>query len=121
MHEEGMPSGKTLAAGDVYTTHVNHGERVTTVLAVFHPEALVEIEMPGGTTMLRTVPSDPDLHKAPGRYKNQNYHKLTKRWLVLMAKDDTRWIANPQGKKVTQTPWQMFMERWPDEEWRLEK
>jgi hypothetical protein len=75
--------------------YVNQNTREGYVLAVVKDEALIEYEMPNGTTALRIVPRDnPDAYP----YKRANYLTLSAKWIKAMSNQGTliHMIANPQ-------------------------
>lgn len=91
---------RDLAVHDDFLLAVNQGWREATCLAVLGDDALIEYEMPSGTTALRIVlAADPD-----GTYINMSYYDLPKKWLREMAAWGICWIGNPQQQTLEQGP-----------------
>lgn len=81
-----------LYEGENITIHANQGERDAAVLAVLGDEALIEYEMPGGTTALRVVSAhDPDLI-----LRRYAYTDVPLRWLRAMLEVGSDWTGMPQ-------------------------
>lgn len=113
---------RRLQVGDEHWIEANQGERPATVLAVIGPEALLEYVLPGGRSALRLVPANyPRGQRDVGfPYKNVSYQKLAKKWLLAMARDEVGWYASPQqARDLHKTPRQLFLEKWPEDEWKL--
>lgn len=86
----------TLTPGDYLTIYANQGQRNAVVLAVIDGQALLEYDMPKGTTALRIVPTDdPDTTQ----YKRVAYANLPIKWVEAMADAGTleQMDATPQG------------------------
>jgi hypothetical protein len=73
--------------------HVNQGERDAYVLAVVGDEALIEYEMPAGTTALWIIDAN---NPSPGCKRNVSYKSCPKKWLEAMEEAGTVWENNPQ-------------------------
>jgi hypothetical protein len=111
----------SLAPGQRVSINVNRGIREATVLAVLGPEALLEYVFPSGRSALRVVPKNFRVGTDPGRpYKNVGYRSLPKCWLLSIIRNRNEWWGSPQQvADLHQTPREQFLERWPDEEYRL--
>ena len=85
-----------LEPNETVLVYVNQAEREGYVLAVLENEALIEYEMPKGTTALRIVPAD-NIDAYP--YKSPSYLTLSAKWIVAMYEQGTleNMIGNPQG------------------------
>ncbi len=85
-----------LEPNEAVLIYVNQAEREGYVLAVLGTEALIEYEMPKGTTALRIVPVD-NIDHYP--YKTPSYLTLASKWILAMNEQGTleNLIGNPQG------------------------
>lgn len=83
-----------VEVGDIFDLEVNQGIREAEVLAVIGDEALIEYQMPNGSTSLRIVN-----RLAPDErvYKNASYKSLPKKWRRAMDQAGSSWIGQPQG------------------------
>jgi hypothetical protein len=89
-----------LQPGQLVYVEANQGTREALVLAVLGDEALLEYEMPKGTTALRLVAAIPGqaLKGAGGRpYLKVSYAAVPGRWLQAIASQGQRWIGKPQS------------------------
>lgn len=78
---------------DHFQVDVNQGMRDAYVLAVIGDEALIEYEMPAGTTALWVIRAgDPDAHKI----RNLSYRACPQKWLDAMDEACTIWEGNGQ-------------------------
>ena len=107
-----------LEAGDEHEVYVNQGLRPAIVLAVSPDRgaALVEYEMPAGTTALATVRWYRDRSEAGRRRERETgleyhgprsttYGALPKYWASLMhAQGTTSWIGRSQAHRSDQKP-----------------
>lgn len=111
----------SLAVGQEIDIMVSGDWRPTTVLAVIGPEALLEYALPSGRSALRRVSVNYERGTDPGRpYRNENYRKLPKCWMLKLARPNIQWVASPQqSADLHVTPRTLFMLRWPDDEWML--
>lgn len=91
----------TLKPFDELTIFANQGDRPAMVLAVLGDQALVEYQMPKGTTALRILASDDD-----GDGRTVSYTKLSLDWLKAIVDADTNWIGRPQqsGHRILASP-----------------
>ena len=69
-----------LTPRETITVHVNQSDREGYVLAVIGSEALIEYEMPKGTTALRIVPIDDE---------NAYPYKSISCWIVSLLHHET--------------------------------
>jgi len=85
-----------LKPNETVSVYVNQAEREGYVLAVLEDKALIEYEMPKGTTALRIVSID-DVDAYP--YKTPSYLTLSAKWIIAMYEQGTleNMIGNPQG------------------------
>lgn len=84
-----------------YQIWVNQGWRQATVLAILDDEALIEYEMPNGSTSLRIVPLKSDLNGAiematHRAWRNVSYWRVPLKWLRRMVETNDMWIGSPQ-------------------------
>jgi hypothetical protein len=102
-----------MEQNDQVWIHVNRGWREAVVLAVLDGKALLEYEMPNGSTALRVVPQDTDDEMW---YRNVSYRSLPKKWLRVLIETD--WKGRPQqSADLAPSPIQVWQERGysPDE------
>lgn len=93
---------------------VNGDLRDTMVLAARKGWALVEYEMPGGTTALRLIRLTNDnivrfLFERPLKltrrdYRNLSYYDVTRPWLRSIIKNGLTWKGLPQQKRGRSAP-----------------
>lgn len=76
--------------GQGITVERNQGDRDGTVLAVDGIEALIEYEMPNGTSALNVI----SLGDKP--YRAVAYTSLPKKWQRLLVANEAEWIGRPQ-------------------------
>ena len=115
----------SLHPGDEIDIYVNQDWRDAVVLATIGAEALLEYVMPSGRSALRRVPKNyrkerfvqPD----PGRpYKHMSYRAIPKVWLIEIVRNGLPWWASPQqAPDLHMTPKELFLSKWPEEEWKL--
>lgn len=85
-----------------YQIWVNQGWRHATVLAILDDEALIEYEMPNGSSSLRIVPLKSDLDGAiemqhgMRAWRNVSYWCVPLKWLRRMVETGETWIGAPQ-------------------------
>jgi len=81
-----------------YLMWVNQGWRNATVLMTIDDEALVEYEMPNGSSALRIVPVASDQQGAisPPWYRNLSYKRVPKKWLRKLVETGMTWLGSPQ-------------------------
>jgi hypothetical protein len=85
----------TWEAGDMVRVYANQGYRPGTILAVLGDEALVEYEMPQGTTTLWVI----DAHRAvPCKIRNLSYKRCPKKWKAALKESEMEWEGNPQNR-----------------------
>lgn len=78
---------------DSLRVDVNQGMRDAYVLAVIGNEALIEYEMPSGTTALWVIRADrPEPHKI----RNVSYRSCPQKWLDAIEEAGTEWEGNGQ-------------------------
>jgi hypothetical protein len=86
--------------GQFVKIYANQAEREAVVLAILDEAALLEYEMPNGSTALRVVSvADPD--RSLRRF---SYAGTPLRWLVAMLEVGSDWSARPQQSGIRQTP-----------------
>lgn len=78
---------------DQLVVDVNQGKREAYVLAVIGDEALIEYEMPGGTTALWVIHAG---RPHPRRIRNVSYKSCTKKWLKAIEEAGTIWEGQGQ-------------------------
>lgn len=85
-------------SGQRVTVRVNQAKRSGTVLAVIEggARALVEYQMPGGTTALLEVAGDSQL--------SISYARLPRRWGAALQSRDQAWEGRGQGRGETVRP-----------------
>ena len=112
---------RKLHTGEELDIMVNQAERPATVLAVIGAEALLEYVMPSGRSALRRVPVWYRKGTDPGwPYKRVSYRSIPKCWLVQIVRNGLEWWASPQQvPDLHMTPRQLFLSKWPEEEWKL--
>ena len=84
-----------------YQIWVNQGWRHAMVLAILEDEALIEYEMPNGSTSLRIVPLMSDLEGAiematGNTWRSISYWRVPLKWLCEMVRTGETWIGSPQ-------------------------
>jgi hypothetical protein len=72
---------------------VNQGTRPASIIAVLDDEALLEYEMPRGTTALWIIPRN--RMDAP-RLRNVSYKACPKKWLRAIEESGIPWTGNGQ-------------------------
>ena len=90
-----------LTPGKVIEVYANQGMRPATILAIHEDDALVEYEMPNGTSVLRIVPrkfEDPYCGKRVAHMGVPTY------WLEIMVAEEAEWIGNPQQRGGVKVP-----------------
>src|SRR5512142_1522686 len=95
-----------LRVNQSFDIWVNQQWRETYVLATHGNQALLEYEMPNGTSALRVVPiNQPDAHG-----KSVSYHSVPTYWLEEMVKEDIEWLGRPQrnGRREVAKPTEML-------------
>ena len=98
-----------LYEGENLTIEVNQGAREASVLAVIGDEALIEYDMPRGSTALRVVSAhDPDLV-----IRRYSYAAVPLRWLRAMLDVGSDWTGRPQqqGNHITPSARALLAER----------
>lgn len=96
---------KIVVAGDTFSIFVNQGEREGHVLAVLGDRALIEYEMPAGTTAMLFAPAVTTwFNHSPQFIHNYkmsvSYKQLPKKWLqAIVDQNNGDWWANPQSGK----------------------
>lgn len=90
--EKKAREAQKLKVGDTSEIEVNQGLREAWVLAVIGDEALIEYEMPRGTTALWIVDA-----YFWGYKRNVSYSNLPTRWLKAMIDEGVEWTHRPQG------------------------
>jgi hypothetical protein len=83
----------TWQVRDQLELNVNQGKRKAFVLAVLGDEALIEYEMPAGTTALWVINAH---HPHPGCKRNVAYNSCPKKWLRAMEEAGSVWEGNSQ-------------------------
>lgn len=78
---------------DQLTVNVNQGQREAVVLAVVGDEALIEYEMPKGSTALWVIHAGVP---AVSYLRNISYKSCPKKWLVAMQEVGAEWIGRGQ-------------------------
>lgn len=78
---------------DKLEVNVNQGDRDAYILAVIGDEALLEYEMPSGTTALWVIPAG---EPRPGCIRNVSYKRCPQKWLRAMEEAGTQWEGNGQ-------------------------
>lgn len=78
---------------DHLEVYVNQGKRAAVVLAVVDNEALIEYEMPAGTTALWIIDRG---QPYPGCKRNVSYKNCPQKWLDAIREAGTEWIGNHQ-------------------------
>lgn len=95
-----------LQPGQSITFWIQKGWRPGRVLAVIGQEALMEYEMPEGTTSLVFISADTQLtdeHVAKGTHFTRNpygYERLPLRWLKAIIDNDMEWLGRSQTGPV---------------------
>ena len=84
---------------DRLEVHVNQGVRQAYVLAVLGDEALIEYEMPKGTTALWVIRR---YHPQPACLRVISYRTCPKKWLDAIEAAGTVWECRPQ------TGWRVY-------------
>ena len=105
-----------IDVGDTPYIWVNQGWRLSTVLATIGDEALLEYEMPNGSTALRIVPRSVEhpINLRPQEYRNVSYRKLSRKWLKVMVDCQMDWIGMPQQtSEIMPFPAEMLMRTEP--------
>lgn len=107
--EEFMDVFYSWEPGDSFTVHVNQGEREARVLGVDGDEAIIEYEMPKGTTALRLINRhDPTAHPGP----NIHYRRCPARWLKAIVAAGKGWKGqSQQGQRYVPDPEDMLRQR----------
>lgn len=78
-------------AGQNIKVYANQGYRDAVVLAILSNEALIEYEMPKGTTALRVIDCVTE-----GTLAQYSYATVPIRWIAEMFQTETEWTGNPQ-------------------------
>lgn len=81
---------------DRLTVDANQGEREAYVLAVIGDEALIEYEMPKGSTAMWVVNA---WNPEPGCIRNIAYRSCPKKWHDAMEEAGTQWEGRGQGSR----------------------
>ena len=89
-----------LQTNDSLEVYINQGRRPAFVLAVLDDMALIEYEMPRGTTTLRLIPTDGNLIAS----KNLSYNAVPRRWLKAIVANNLEWVGNPQQVSKNSVP-----------------
>ncbi len=99
-----------LKPNETIEVYANQGMREAMVLAVLGNEALVEYEMPKGSTALRVVPIE---FTDPYCGKQMSYAKVPLRWLEVLAREEVEWLGLPQqsGKQKAPQPRELLARR----------
>lgn len=84
-----------LEVGDMYEAWINQGYRPCTVLAVLDNQALVEYQMPKGTSALFLVTMD------NSNTRGISYFSLPERWVKAILEAGSDWIGRPQQSRAT--------------------
>jgi len=79
--------------GDHLKVDVNQGQRPATVLAVVGDEALIEYEMPAGSTAMWVIKAD---RKPAHKIRNVSYKECPKRFVDAMHEAGLDWEHSPQ-------------------------
>jgi hypothetical protein len=87
---------RPLRPGYTFKLWVNQGERSAHVLAILGQEALVEYNMPAGTTSLKVVEIRNGQIGVGG--KTIPYKNVPIRWLKAICDGGRDWEGTPQGK-----------------------
>lgn len=81
-----------LMDGNWVQVEANQGWRAGQVLVTIDDEALIEYEMPNGSTALWVVKRDPP-HQ---RVRSLSYYNVPLKWLRALVADGIEWTGNPQ-------------------------
>ena len=81
---------------DQLTIHANQGDRDAYVLAVIEDEALIEYDMPKGSTAMWVIDA---YNPEPGCKRNIAYRSCPKKWLDAMEEAGTQWEGRGQGMR----------------------
>jgi len=92
---------KEVVVGLAYQLWVNQGWREAAVLAILDKEALLEYQMPNGSTSLRIVPKCSDLNgtietATCKAWRSVSYWRVPRKWLRELAETGEPWIGTPQ-------------------------
>ncbi len=79
---------------DQLTVNVNQGDREAVVLAVIGDEALIEYEMPAGSTAMWVIHA---CYPHPGKIRSISYKSCPKKWLAAIEESGQEWIGNGQS------------------------
>lgn len=88
-----------LRTGAYFGLFRNQGMREAFVLAMETGLALVEYEMPAGTTALNVIPVDENGYMEPrdgSTYYAVSYRSVPKHWLKAMIEAGTEWMGYGQ-------------------------
>ncbi len=88
---------RPLRPGYTFKLWVNHAERPAHVLAILGREALIEYNMPKGTTSLKLIEIRNGQIAEGG--KTIPYKRVPNRWLKAIVDGGYDWEGTPQGKK----------------------
>jgi hypothetical protein len=98
---------------------VNQGWRPAWVLAELDGEALIEYEMPNGTSALRIATAgalaEDWVNLMPWEYRSVSYHALPRKWLRVLARYDEPWVGDPQQTRRPGTPADELRRRFGEE------
>jgi hypothetical protein len=102
-----------MKPNDAIDMFVNQGWREGTVLAVRGREALVEYQMPKGTTSLTVIELNGDGDPVQTNGKSVSYRGLSLSWLQAIVDGAGDWVGRPQqaGRQVLPNPGAMLAER----------
>lgn len=90
--EEEAPEPAGLEAGEEFHVWVNQGLRIGTVLGVHEDRAIVEYEMPAGTTAMIVVPRDGSENWG----KSVSYRTCPKYWIKAIFRGTGWWTGRSQ-------------------------
>jgi len=83
-----------MKPNDTITLYVNQGRREAVVLAIIGQKALIEYEMPKGSTALRFVNV-----AGTGNQQGVSYFDLPTKWLEAIVANGLEWIGRPQKRR----------------------
>ena len=78
--------------GQWVKVYANQGMRDARVLAILDDQALIEYEMPNGTTALRVV----ECNEPENTIQRFSYASVPNRWLTELYFLDCEWTGKPQ-------------------------
>jgi hypothetical protein len=98
--EEEAPESADLKAGELLQVWVNQGLRDAIVLGVHEDKAIVEYEMPAGTTAMIVVPRDGSENWG----KSVSYRTCPKYWVRAIRKGLNNWDGHSQTGTIYKFP-----------------